>query len=333
MSLSALGLVSGTARERVGSRADQWDRIVSAAVAEFKNSLIAGKILPSYGTAPEALTVPQDKVNYPPPPAVPGTSQAVGALQVLTPYQVVPLQEIWVELILSEQHLSEPDLATANTMLQRAARLLAQAEDLIVFQGSAVYKPTPIPPFGLVVKVRYPDLPVDPSTDGLLKAAGFPASPVVPPAPPVVPPPVGHRKWCDETFTAVVTAQTQLIAAGNNQPFALALPPAIYADTFAPTNRGSSEIPADRIKPLVTDGFYATSALPQNMGAPVGSAAGSGVLISAGGGTMDLVVGKEPTVTFTQEDGEGLARFRMYTRFALRVRVNQAIARLDFIVS
>ena len=54
-------------------------------------------------------------------------------------------------------------------------------------------------------------------------------------------------------------------------------------------------MPADRIKPLVTAGFYGTGTVP-----PL-----TGLLVSLGGNTMDLVVGMDVTTSFLQEDPDG----------------------------
>ena len=45
---------------------------------------------------------------------------------------------------------------------------------------------------------------------------------------------------------------------------------------------------------------------------------------------MDLVVGMEPTTEFIQVSTEGLHRFRVFERFALRVKDRSAIVRLNF---
>ena len=80
-----------------------------------------------------------------------------------------------------------------------------------------------------------------------------------------------------------------------------------YADTYAPLAT-TLIMPADRIKPLVTAGFYGTGTVP-----PL-----TGLLVSLGGNTMDLVVGMDVTTSFLQEDPDGLYRLRVWERFALR---------------
>jgi hypothetical protein len=90
---------------------------------------------------------------------------------------------------------------------------------------------------------------------------------------------------------------------------------------------------ADRIKPLMTAGFFGTGTLPPNPGAPPVVplvAPYYGVLVSLGGNTMDLVMGLEPLVAFMQEDTNGNFRFRVLERFALRVKDTTGIVILQF---
>jgi hypothetical protein len=79
-------------------------------------------------------------------------------------------------------------------------------------------------------------------------------------------------------------------------------------------------MPADRIRPLVTLGFYGTGTL----------APSTGVLVSVGGNTMDLVAGVDPITEFLQLDPDGLYRFRIFERFIVRVKDRTGIVRLEF---
>jgi uncharacterized linocin/CFP29 family protein len=54
------------------------------------------------------------------------------------------------------------------------------------------------------------------------------------------------------------------------------------------------------------------------------------VLVSIGGGTMDLAVGLHASTAFTQQDADQLWRFRVVERFALRVKDTSAIQVLEF---
>ena len=93
-----------------------------------------------------------------------------------------------------------------------------------------------------------------------------------------------------------------------------------FADTYAPL-AGTLATPADRISHLVSQGFAGTGALP----------AGTGVVVSVGGNPVDLVIGLDPTIAFTQVDAEGTLRFRVFERFALRVKDARALVRVRFL--
>jgi uncharacterized linocin/CFP29 family protein len=79
-------------------------------------------------------------------------------------------------------------------------------------------------------------------------------------------------------------------------------------------------MPADRIKPLMDSGLFGTGTLPKL----------NGLLLSIGGNTIDLVIGKDAITAFMQEDGEGLYRFRVFERFAVRDKDITGRVRLGF---
>jgi hypothetical protein len=79
-------------------------------------------------------------------------------------------------------------------------------------------------------------------------------------------------------------------------------------------------MPADRIKPLVTAGFYGTGTLPEKRG----------ILFSLGGNTMDLAVGVDATPESMFSDNTGMFRFRVFERFAPRLKNKLAVRRLEF---
>ena len=129
------------------------------------------------------------------------------------------------------------------------------------------------------------------------------------------------------TFEAVAQAYSSLQQLGHYGPMLWCLETIPYADTYAPLP-ATLTLTADRIKPLVTAGFFGTGTVPPNATPPV--APYFGVLVSLGGNTMDLVVGLEPLAAFMQEDTNGNFRFRVLERFALRVKDPTGIVILQF---
>ena len=73
--------------------------------------------------------------------------------------------------------------------------------------------------------------------------------------------------------------------------------------------------------------MYGTSTLP----ALNGSSPAKGVLLALDGNTMDLVVQMAPTVeVVTQDPQRGDYVFKVYERFALRLKDPDAVVELDF---
>ena len=92
-----------------------------------------------------------------------------------------------------------------------------------------------------------------------------------------------------------------------------------YADASAPLEN-TLVMPADRLRPLVAQGFFATGAMPE----------ATGLVMSVGGAPIDLAIGIEPTVSFLQVDGNGHYLFRVFERFALRLKDERSLVRLEF---
>jgi uncharacterized linocin/CFP29 family protein len=199
-----------------------------------------------------------------------------------------------------QQTATEEQNQTGITLATRAANLLAQAEDLALFAGDKGFGDP------IFKRVRHRS---GSAGSGLLASAAETIK--VPPKQP------GH--YGENTFTAVAEAYARLQGKGHYGPYALALRTEIYADTFAPL-ANTLVMPADRIRPLVSLGLFGTGALP----------AGTGVMVSVGGNSMDLVVGVEPTTEVLQQDAEGFYRFRVFERFTLRVKDPNAIVALSF---
>ncbi|MBK1706057.1 encapsulin [Halochromatium glycolicum] len=287
---------------------DEWTHIDQAVHDEADRIKIAAKFLPPYGPLPEALTVPSDTV-------VPG-----GVLSV-DEGATTPLVETWVEFTLTPQQVErEAEQMTAKTLAERATNLLCQAQDLLLFEGNAAVATNPLFT-GTPPEVR---LRSGPAGDGLL---GFktPLTQIETVSP--LTPSGGQPNYGENTAGAVARAYAKLQAAGHYGPYALALPTVPYADTHVPL-ANTLIMPADRIKPLVTAGFFGSGTFPART--VKGKETPQGVMVSIGGNTMDLVVGRPPTVAFMQEDVDGTYRFRVFERFALRLKDPTAVIRLDF---
>jgi uncharacterized linocin/CFP29 family protein len=216
---------------------------------------------------------------------------------------VSPLVELGIDFGLTRQQTaSEEQNETGVTLATRATNLLAQAEDMTIFLGDAAFKN----PIFKRVRRRSGS-----AGDGLLGSATQTVD--------VKPVSTNPKRYGENTFAAAAEAYARLQRLGHYGPYALALRSELYADTFAPLTN-TLVMPADRIRPLVTLGLFGTGALPES----------TGVMVSVGGNSMDLVVGIEPTTEFLQQDPDGFYRFRVFERFALRVKDKTAIVALKF---
>jgi uncharacterized linocin/CFP29 family protein len=292
-----------------------WDGINQAVHNEARRTKVALKFLPLHGPLAEGvLTVPADTIV-----AEAGEPLLVGEAAV------TPLIEIWTEFSLTAQQVArEEELATAITLATRATNRLSQAEDALILRGQwaiaggggGAANPLLGGPNPRVRNRSGPagtgligwDLPGEQVVDVPVSAPG--------------PPP----RYGENTFGAVETAYANLQGAGHYGPYAIVLPPGAYADTHAPL-QDTLIMPADRIRPLVTEGdqihFYGTGTLP--------SPPGSGLMVSLGGNAMDLVIGIDARTAFMQEDPDGHYRFRVLERFALRLKDNTAVIRFNFL--
>jgi uncharacterized linocin/CFP29 family protein len=256
---------------------------------EAVRSEVASKFIPVRGPFADALTVPADVIDV----------DAMTIEEGLTK----PLIELWVDFTLTPQQVSGEQLVgAAATLATRAANLLSQAEDLLIFQGDEVTKSE------FFKRIRYRSGPVG---AGLLKSA--------PRVVEVKYADAEAKKYGEKTFEGVARAYSLLQSLGHHGPYALVVHSDIYADTHAPLPT-TLIMPADRIRPLVTSGYYGTGTLPEK----------TGVLVSLGGNAMDVVVGVDPITAFQQTDSDGAYRFRVLERFALRIKDPSAIVRLEF---
>lgn len=256
---------------------------------EVLRTSVATKFIPLHGPAPspDLLTVPSDIIN---PDKMTVDESAV-----------VPIVELGIEFGLTRQQVSnEAELGTGVTLSTRAANLLAQAEDMTLFQGDQAFSNP------LFKQVQHTGGSAGP---GLLNAT----------AQVVQVPSISTGVYGEHTFQAVAQAYSLLQTNGHYGPYALALRGEIFADTFAPLPN-TLAMPADRIRPLVTLGFYGTGTLPTS----------TGVMLSVGGNTVDLVASVDPVTEFLRIDPDGTYRFKVYERFALRVKDKTAIVRLQF---
>jgi uncharacterized linocin/CFP29 family protein len=264
-----------------------WKTLDDAVHDEFHRTAVGLKFIPFHGQVDNAMTVPADVID--------GATMTVGEANVTA------LVELGIDFGLTRQQTAaEEQNGTGATLGTRAANLLAQAEDLVIFLGETAFANP------LFKRVRRSSGSGGP---GLLDSATETVTVKA----------TGPLQYGENGFAAVAEAYGRLQRQGHNGPYALALHSAVYADSFAPVSNMPS-VPADQIRQLASLGMFGTGALLPK----------TGVLVSVGGESMDLVVGMEPTTEVLQQDADGFYRFRVFERFVLRIKDQTAIVRLNF---
>jgi hypothetical protein len=259
-------------------------------------------------------------VRWVPPPAPTPTSNTYAVDEGAT----TRLIEFWVEFSLTPQQVEQEGSAahdqhgasqpahgehghpghgehahhshsTAVTLATRAANILAQAEDMLIFDGLGAFTS---PLYTNYVRWRGNGEPAD---WGLLEAipaqaappplfppgiTQLPTSQVIPV--PLKPPPAAGQPpslYGENTFEAVTAGYAQLMGNGHYGTYALTLHNVPYGDSFAPL-ADTLIMPADRIAPLMTAGFRDSGTLDApGATAATAAAAASAAVITAGGAT------------------------------------------------
>jgi len=324
-----------------------WEAIDRNVRDEVMRTRVGAKLLPHRNVDENATSIPRDIISF---PILPGeTTQTL----VIDQGATIRLNEVWTEFALTPQQVHETaeadDLAdtAAVSLATRAANYLAQAQDLVIFQGVNAYG-TPF--FNKFVNYPPNQFPTD---TGLLSYPISSESPAHSPStsvpltrtdpnqvlqvqPVSVTSPVMNEGpgviYGTNTFAAVALGCSVLQQNGHYGRYALVLHTIPYADLYAPLI--GLVITADRIKPLVEAGLYGTGTLPTNVPASATQtrtgATRTGVLVALDGDTMDLVVGLQASATFMQQDSNDNWRFQILERFALRLKDSTAVIRLEF---
>lgn len=273
-----------------------WHRLEKAIHEEADSIGITRRIMPVRKVSPEALTVPANAIL-----------QRADTFSI-DEAPITPLNEIWGELALTPQQTEdEGELETAVVLGRHVANFLAEAVDGLIFQGEAAIHRDP-----RFVENRV-QVRSGPAGRGLLDHA--PEDQVVR----VEASSDGPAIYGDRTFEAVARGYRLLQSQGHDGPYALVLSPEPYADAFAPLPR-TQLMPAERMNRLLDTRLLGSGTL----------APATGVLVSVGGSTLELVVGRHTQLSFLQNEADGLSRFRVLERFALRVQDPTAIVKLIF---
>jgi len=277
----------------------QWQRVKDAVTEAFGKASVASAFLPMYGPLSGGTeTVRNELVEL-------DKADGKKAVKLDADHDAanVRLVNLRVKVELSTEQVADETLSNALLLFRRAANVLAQEEDRIVFNGydpAAAHKSTfvsndPKKQKGLVQTASISKLHRGKVLDSNGKSTGIdePVGPLL--------------------LKQVVEAMRTLENNFNPGPFAGVLGDDLFVAAHEPSSY-SLVLPSDRITPLLRGPLLRSGPMD----------AKTGIVVSLGSNAVDLVVGTPPTVQFLQRTEDAKFLFRVYTRFALRIRDKDA---------
>jgi hypothetical protein len=312
-------------RDKIDWPHEVWSRIDAAVREEITRARVAAKFLPTIHVPAKATTVPADIVS-------PGSNEERTPINALSVDETATtrVNEYWVEFSLTPaqveeetaavhgphhpQHQKPPEhghhnqhqhhpaghASTGTTLATRAANILAQVEDSIIFQGQNVFQSALIGGPTTPVNFRVNPTTLDLGLLNLLLPTSTLANPVLALPPdqvvtvsPAQPSGAQSGLYQEKTVAAVAQAFSILQGKGQYGPYALVLQTAPFADAHSPLPT-TLITPAEPIRHLMNAGFYGTGTLP-----PFTSIAGT-----AGGG-LNGGLGNSASITAVKVTAPG----------------------------
>jgi hypothetical protein len=380
-----------------------WKALDHAVMEEMRRTRVAGKFLPHVHVDKKQTTVASDIVNVPTVAGAPGIVVGRPAPPPFDPALNVDesatnrIQEYWVQFRMSvaqiekeehdemamgqhpePPHHPEPGApehhhqmmahsqhaSTGVSLALRTSNVLAQAEDLILFNGQNAVANSPLFTSGSVQALD-PNLAANLDL-GLLNITPrgditFPPLQVIPVHPTTRGAGGAPPRYAEATLNAIAQAFSVLQGLGHYEHYAAAFATVPFADLHQALPSTLIE-PIEPISHLIKAGIYGTGTLPPFNAAgaglpatingvainfpPLGSPAGTpsanvlytGIVVSLSGNTMDHVRGRmedslDVIVTFNQRDANEQYRFRVVERFCLRLKDPTAVCLLLFLDS
>lgn len=277
---------------------DQWQQVNTAVNNSFSKANVASTFLPLYGPLTGGTEVVRNEQVL---------EKDEGIIAIDKSHESVNrrLVNLTVKVELTSEQVSEDALPNALLAFQRAGSILALEQDRVVFSG---YKRGPDEK-----KFSYisnGDIEAQEGLADLINRRETEHSTLLNPINDSEQEKDDSEKDLGQhVVSAVVKAMTRLEESSHPGPFACILGNDLYEAVHDPS--ASLVLPADRITPVLRGGQLLRSGKVE---------AGTGVLVSLAGNAIDIVLGKPPTVQFLQRTAEAKYLFRVYLRFALRIR-------------
>lgn len=270
----------------------QWQQVQTTVNEAFSKASVAS-FLPCLGPLPgSAETVRNDRLV-----------QAGNRINLNTaaPGANLDFINLRVDVSLSREQIADETLSNAILAFRRAANILAQSEDEIVFGGYGTHnrQPPPNDPNHISHFVANSNTVTEKRglADPRQRLDSFE----------VVIPTGGNIGV--GVINAVVDAITTLETSSHPEPFACILGNNLYTAVYAPTE--NLQLAAETIKGLLKGGALLRSGrMDPN----------AGIVVSLAANAIDIVVATPPTVEFLQREQNATFLFRVYERFVLRIR-------------
>jgi uncharacterized linocin/CFP29 family protein len=262
----------------------QWQKVNDCVTEAFGKASVASAFLPCYGPlAGSTETVRNERLDE-------GlrSSPPVITLDAYHPSVNLKLVNLTVKVELSSEQVADETLANAMLAFRRAANILAQGADKIVFDGF-------VP--GVTTLNAFVNSSGVGAQKGLADGAARRHFD-----------PIGAALIGTDLVRAVVKAIRKLEDRFHSGPFACVMGNELFDAAHDPSF--SLVLPADRITPLLKGPLLRSGQMYDR----------TGIVVSLAGNAIDIVVGTPPTVQFLQRREDAKFVFRVYERFVLRVR-------------
>jgi uncharacterized linocin/CFP29 family protein len=290
----------------------QWEKVNSAVTEAFDKSNVAERFITCYGPlADSAETVKA--------PTLKRESASSPGKLVVEDDATTKLFNLTVKVTLSSEQVADDSLSSALGAFRRAAGILAQVEDDVVFNGFDravqeaslagsktqkdrvelekltldVVKSNPVNPVGLST---VPDL-ADPNG----RSSGVAG-----------PHPVDDKP--EEIVKEIAKAIAELESAAHPGPFACVMGTKLFTQTHTPV-KDSMVMPADRITPMLGGPLLRSGSM----------LATHGVVVSLASDVIDIVIATPPRAQFLHRNEDARYVFRVYEKFVLRIKDRERV--------
>jgi hypothetical protein len=284
---------------------------------------------------------------------------AVGAAQAISSVTSDPglshrVIELWVNVACLDEQIKEageaatPESTSMAVIVRKAAQQHALAWDSVFVNGYNAYSSQP---FAQNVGFHQLQQTTDGGLLGLTLTANgnipytiFTGPPGISAAPnpyqylttPLIVPPLSSTQtqgvpglvWGVNSLPQCAAMIAQMTANFNPGPYALIVTPTVYAEFFAPAGPDSLAITHDRLLPQFKVGIFPSNALPSVTATAGSPGYESGVIVSAGGGAVSVLVGQLAKLRHMQRDPTGYHRFRITGRNVLQISDLNAVGQL-----